>query len=256
MPISAESARRYIESADIPDLREGGEGLDPNVLAASFDAAKKQATVVASDVFSFVNGVSAEGREALVLSSLLAQLVAKKKVPDIADIDGWYKTYFDTLTNVGWVIQQRDFALYQEGGLNFEAHRAVLSVAAAFLAPAPAALSLVKATVDALQSMDESRPWLTIFDRESRSGKTGRFQISLVEPGSDGEFLVSLLAFSMTADRVLTQVLFFKAKKEAVQLRHNGAKVTIAASVLTGALPALRQKLQNHISKNVAMADI
>ena len=103
--------------------------------------------MVGGDVFSFVEGVTAEGREAIINASLLAQLVAKKKVPDFDDTESWYQAYFEALSNLGWVIQQRDFAEYQEKTTNFETHKAVLALAAALLGPAPAgALALVTTT--------------------------------------------------------------------------------------------------------------
>jgi hypothetical protein len=255
MTISLASANKYIEAADIPVQRGVTTGAG-DTLAASFQAAKDQATVVGGDVFSFIKGVTADGREAIVNSSLLAQLVAKKKVPNPDDVEQWYSVYFDALTNLGWVIQQKDFALYHQDSQNFEAHEAVLAVATTFLGGAPTALALVTSAIKALHSMDTSRPWITIFNRESQSARTGRFQIGLVSQETEDQFLVSMLAFGMQAKSTITQVLFFKARADEVTLRHDDSKVTIAAGVLTGALPALRTKLAGHISGFVSMADI
>jgi hypothetical protein len=257
MTISVSSARKFVEEAEIVGpTRERAVGIDKDLLAASFDAAKNQATVVGSDVFSFVSGVTAEGREAIVNSSLLAQLVTKKKVTDPNDLDDWYRTYFDTLTNVGWVIQQKDFAEYHQNTTNFEAHQAVLAVATTFLGAGSTALTLVTSAVNALHSMDESRPWITIFNRETQSAQTGRFQISLVSQETADQFLVSLLAFSMKAKSNITQVLFFKARIDDVKLRHDSSRVTIASSVLSGALPAMKEKLAQHIARYVSMVEL
>jgi hypothetical protein len=258
MTVSADSARKYVQDVEIAaPLRERGAGVERGAtLTTSLDAARSQATVVGGDVFSFVKGVTAEGREAIINSSLLAQLVAKKKVPDFDDTEAWYRAYFEALGNLGWVIQQREFAEYQEKTTNFETHKAVLALATALLGPAPGALTLVTTTLNALHSMDESRPWITIFNQESRSGRTGRFQISLVNQEAEDQFLVSLLAVTLSARTAITQVLFFTTKADAVRLRHNSSRVTVAAGALQGALPALRQKLAGHISNFVAMVDI
>jgi len=257
MPISVASARQFIEAAQIPVAKGGtGPGTDPDALKTSFDSAKNQATVVGADVFSFVTGVTAEGREAIVNSSLLAQLVSKKKVPDLGNVEDWYRTYFDTLTNVGWVIQEKDFAEYRQASQNFETHQAVLAVATTLLGAGTNALALVSSVINALHSMDDSRPWITIFNRESQSARTGRFQISLVNQDAGGDFLVSLLAFGMKATSTITQVLFFRATMNDVQLRHDSSRVTIASGVLTGALPALKQKLSRYVGDYVSNVEL
>jgi hypothetical protein len=89
-----------------------------------FDAAKNQAMIVGSDIVSFIKGVTPERRVDIVRSSLLAQLVAKKQVPDTSEIYRWYDAYFEVLTNIGWVIQERNFSTYSEASDNFEAHKA------------------------------------------------------------------------------------------------------------------------------------
>jgi hypothetical protein len=260
MTISAATVARFVNELEIfePIFERGEEGLPPpDTVTGALDGARNQATVVGSDVLSFVKGVTAEGREAIVNSSLLAQLAAKKKVPDSRNIDAWYEAYFDTLTNLGWVIQSKDFADYEQRTDNFEAHQAVLTLVTALLGgAAPTALRLVISALEALHSMDEGRPWITIFNREAQNAQTGRFQISLVEPGSSDDFLVSMIALSMRAESTITQVLFFKARKDEVKLRHDSSKVTIAASALVGALPTLRARLARHVASYVSMVEI
>ena len=141
--------------------------------------------MVGSDVISFVSGVTAERREAIANSALLAQLVAKQKAGAGASVEAWYDAYFDVLTNIGWVVQQKSFAVYHEESQSFAAHEAILAVAATLLGNAPTALALVKTTLDALKSMDADNPWITIFDRESQHAQTAHFQISLAEQRSE-----------------------------------------------------------------------
>jgi hypothetical protein len=220
--------------------------------ALALDAAKTQAAIVGSEIVSFVSGVTAERREAIINSSLLAQLVAKKRVPDATRIYDWYDTYFDVLTNVGWVVQEKEFAEYKESGTNFETHKAILAVASVVLGAAPTALAVVTSTINALHSMDESRPWITIFNRESRKARTARFQISVAEQDADGQFFVNLLAFGLDASSDVTQVLFFKVSKEKAKLRHYSGRVTINGTVLDAVSSGIKAKLTGHASEYVS----
>jgi hypothetical protein len=243
------TARSFVRGVELPQPRVSRDGPAEALTLAEmgFETAKNQAAVVGSEIVSFVSGVTPERREAIVNSSLLAQLVAKRAVPDPTNIDAWYQKYFDTLTQVGWVIQDFEFKQYQEESASFDAHSAILKVAAALMAAAPpAALVLVKTTLEALQSMDADNPWITIFSRESQSATVARFQISLAEQEPDGQFIVRTMAFVLKAQSAVTQVLVFKARSSDAQLRYHSGKVTINATVLEAVNPELKARLAAH----------
>jgi hypothetical protein len=234
-------AIEYVENVKLPP-RPAAHGLEG---AGEFDfkKAKDQALVVGSDIVSFVRGVTEERRNDVVNSSLLAQLVATKKVGSSADIFAWYDAYFEVLGNIGWVIQQRQFAKHNETGTKLDAHKAILKVATSLLGPGATALQVVKSTLDALQEMGSDSPFITLFNRESQKAKTARFQISLAEEATDGPFIVSLMAFALNAKANLTQVLFFRFRKDDVTLKHASGKVTINTDVLASVREPIKQKL-------------
>ena len=247
-----QSAREFLNTVKLPSparTRGGVEGVREII---DFNAQKNQAMVVASDIVSFVKGVSSERRQDIVNSSLLAQLVANKKVPDKKNIIEWYNAYFDVLENIGWVIQDRSFSSYTEEADGLEAHEAIIKVASVFLGAAPAALAVVISTLEALKSMDSSKPWMTIFDRESKQAKTGHFQIALAEQGDNDQFLVSLMAFSLKAESTLTQILFFKIRNDEVELEKCSGKVTINDKVLSSIRDLVSQKIAAHTSDYIA----
>lgn len=240
--ISAEQARRYVQKLQLPAQAKGREGLE--TVDYAFDAAKNQAMVVGSDIVSFVQGVTPEQREDIVNSSLLAQLGAKKKVTDPTQIYDWYNVYFDVLSQIGWVIQDQGFSTYSESGEGFQAHEAILKVATALLGPGATALVAVMTTLEALKAMSADSPWMTLFNRESQSANTARFQVTLAEQTKDNQFLVSLMAFGLEAKKTLTQVLFFKLETSEASLKHYSGKVTIDTDVLS----SIRQDIKNRLT--------
>jgi hypothetical protein len=247
------SARKFVERVELPKPKRSRDAVAAPipVIGQIFETAKDQAAVVGSEVISFVSGVTADRRDAIVNSSLLAQLVAKQKIGDPARIYDWYDAYFDVLTNIGWVVQDRNFAEYHESSQNFEAHKAIIAVATTLLGAAPTALALVASALKALESMDESSPWITIFSRESQNAKTARFQISLAEQDEAGQFFVSLMAFGLEARSSITQVLFFKAKANEATLRHYSGRVTIDTGVLDGVRDDIKAKLAAHAANYI-----
>ena len=245
----ASRAREFVKSLSLPEPPP----VNFNIAKAptTFDAAKDEASVVGSDVIAFVKGITPEARGDIVNATLLAQLVAKKKNPDVTSLQRvgeWYDTYFDTLSQIGFVIQDKGFAEYQEKSDTFDAHEAIIEVATTLLAGAPGALALIKTTLGALQKLSADSPWITLFNRESQSAKTARFQISLVEPDDNARLLLTLIAFGLEAKSTLTQVLFFKFHKNDVTLRHNSGKVTIDAALLAAVRDQVSGKLVAYVS--------
>jgi len=181
MAIDLATAQNFVSSLEIPSPRFGATATAVHV---DFDAAKSQALVVGSEVVSFVQGITAEERSDIVNAALLAQLRAKKVVPEpagIADLRTWYQQYFDVLSNVGFVTQETNMQKYHAKTEGFQVHEAVLDVAATLLTGSPAALAVLTSTVRALQKMDQGSPWITVFNRESRSANTAHFQVSTVD---------------------------------------------------------------------------
>jgi hypothetical protein len=252
-----EHARAFIANAAVPRPKIMRGGAPTPTVALNLETGKNQAAVVGSEITSFVTGVSAERREGIINSSLLAQLVAKKKVPDPTKIYEWYDAYFDVLTNIGWVVQDKSFAEYDENSENFEAHEAILAVATTLLGAGTTALAVVASALEALKKMDRDGPWITIFSRESQHARSARFQISLAEQDANGRFLVSLMAFGLEARSSITQVLFFKVRDNGATLRHYAGKVTINTLVLDGVRDAIKAKLSGQASDYVkALPDL
>lgn len=238
-------AEQFVASVELPEatVLVGAKDVAQGSAVDFLDKAKDQAAIVGSDVISFVKGVTTEKRQAILDSSLLAQLVAKKKVGDPTQVYDWYDAYFDVLSNIGWVIQDRGFANYAESSEGFEAHEAILQIATSLLGPGATTLAVVKATLDGLKSLQNDSPWITLFNRESQHANTARFQVSLAHEGENEDFLVSLMAFGLEANAKVTQVLFFKFKSNNAKLRHLSGKVTINSEVLTSVQPKIAAKI-------------
>lgn len=242
-----EDALNYVDSAELPEPRPGRRGSPENkTVLDALETTRQQATVVGSEVIAFAEGVPGAFRQVLVNSTLLAQLVATKKVPDRTQIFDWYDAYFDTLANIGWPVQERSFAVYAESGQNFEAHKAIIAVLSLVFGPGATAVALITGTLEALQSMDADSPWITLFSKESVAADTASFQISAVEKGPNGEPFVTLAAFGLNAKTKMTQVLFFKARASEVTLRHCSSKIMIDAAVADALRQPLRDKLAAH----------
>lgn len=109
-----------------------------------------------------VKGVSAESSEDIADSALLAQLVAKKKVPEFSDhsrVYDWYREYFNVLNNVEWIVQDQRFAEYAAFSDDPDVHKAALEVAMSLLGgPGLTAVVAIRALLGALKSASDNTP--------------------------------------------------------------------------------------------------
>jgi hypothetical protein len=155
------------------------------------------------------------------------------------------------LSRIGFAIQDKGFAEYHERSDSFKAHEAIIEVAAVLLAGAPGALALVKTALESLQKMSSDSPWITLFNRESQSANTARFQVSLASEDESGGLLIALIAFGLEARTTLTQVLFFNFHSNDVKLRHHSGKVTINAQLLAAVRDQIAGKLLAYTSEYI-----
>ena len=253
---SLAAARTLIQLAELPpatafaaDTVEGG-GMP------EFDAAREQALVIGSDVVSFTTGVESSFRQAIADSSLFAQLVAIRKVGADADPIAFFDAYFETLLGLGWIVQQRDTAEFNYDGTGFDVHEAVIGVISAFLAPIAGAAAAVLTVLEGLRKMEPDKPFIKLFDKQSRHAKIGRFQFTYVRPDPEHGLIAEIMAFALNADNVVTQVLFFRLRKGSTMLRRSLGTLSIDTEALDGLRPNLAAKVKAFRQSFIAEADL
>jgi hypothetical protein len=243
--ITPTNSRSFVDNVKLA-APPGRVGLPGNRTPVDFRSTDSQALVVGSGLIAAAEDVPVEAREDLVNCTLFAQLAATAAVANPARIVPWYNAYFETLTALGWAQTDTHLEEYHIAAKNAQAHQAILNVLAALLGPHAAALAIVKAAIDALQSMAENRPWLTLFERESKVGKSARFQVATAEVDPDGLLLAALVGFSLETESTLTQVLFFKFPSSATTLKFAAGKATICEAALKDQREAIAARLASY----------
>jgi hypothetical protein len=206
-------------------------------------AAEAQSLVVGSGLIIAAENVPVQTREDLINCTLFAQLAASGAVSSPQEVAEWYDAYFKTLTALGWAQSDTQFQEYKFSSVNAEAHKAVMQVIAVLLGPQAVALAVVKTALDALQSMNENSPWITLFDQQSRSEKFARFQVATAQLDSNGLLQTALVGFQLKAKSKLTQVLFFKFSSSATTLKYAAGKATIYEAALADQRAEIAQRL-------------
>lgn len=207
-------------------------------------ATEAQSLVVGSGLIVAAEHVSVQTRQDLINCTLFAQLAATAEVGDAKKIPEWYTAYFRTLTALGWAQSDTQFEEYEFSSKNAEAHKAIMKVLEVLLGPGAAALVIVKTAIDALQSMNENSSWITLFDRQSKTGKSARFQVATAEVDASGLIQIALVGFELKAASTFSQVLFFKFSSSSTKLKYAAGKSTIYEAALEEQRAAIAERLK------------
>lgn len=243
--ITPASSRLFAASARLAPV-PGRAALRPRTPPLDLGGTDPQALVVGASLIAAADGVPAASRQDLVDCTLFAQLAATAAAGEASDVGPWYRAYFGALSALGWAQSDTGFERYEFTGRNAEAHRAVLGVLVALLGPQAAALAVVKAAIDALKSMSENRPWLTLFERESRAAGSARFQVATAQVDGSDLLQVALVGFSLKTTTEITQVLFFKYGSSAASLEYAAGRATIYEAALADVRATVAVRLADY----------
>ena len=240
--ITPDLTRQFIREARLPAVPRRKRALtdEPPI---ELKATEAQSLVVGSGLIVAAENVPVQTREDLINCTLFAQLAASGAVSSPKNVAEWYDAYFRALTALGWAQSDTQFQDYKFNSMNAEAHKAIMQVIAVLLGPQAVALVVVETALDALQSMNENSPWITLFDQQSRSEKFARFQVATAQLDSNGLLQTALVCFQLKAKSTLTQVLFFKFSSSSTTLRYAAGKATIYEAALADQRAAIVERL-------------
>lgn len=132
---------------------------------------KAAAEVVAGSLASFTSKVSGPQLRDVHNSTLLAQLAATAKFPKQEQVEDWYNFYGNVLGELGWITQSFSFDTYKSDQASFKLSEVTLELLSPLVGGEE---KVVKNTLD---SLAQSQSGLTLFNTNSTSNNSGRYQI-------------------------------------------------------------------------------
>jgi hypothetical protein len=209
---------------------------------------KEQAMIVDKSLISFVSGLTAENRADILESTLLAQLGAKRKVTDEPDVIGWYKSYIEILTKIGWTM---------EGGevQHFSAKANVVEIQAVIIDILKAAfgadfLQIVTRALDGIKSLADSNGKIDAFEKNTHSESNASFQIA-VATQEGGAVSMNLGTFLITSTNRIKHILFIKLSKDETDLQYASGKLTLDQKIYENIRNLVQKKLNGRATEFV-----
>ena len=237
----------FVRDAALPDLprtRSVMGAEDTEETPPPDFSAPDLAVTVGSQIASFGEDLDPAIKESISNGFLFAQQVADKHVQDSpgARSEDWYKAYVDVLSRIGWNRENQSQSLKKVSGLSTDVHKEIIPIVTAALGPA-AATATVVTVLQGLQNMNAASPWITLFSKSSQRATANQFQMShaYVEGGVPR---ISLVAFELSAERQITQVLFFKLSSDSAQLSHFETKMAVDDGIFSAVAPIIADRLK------------
>lgn len=255
MAFDLEHAKQFLKIASLPE-KPALFSVAPGMGMPTLEPAKQQALVVGSNVVSFTTGVEVDVKQAITDSSLFAQLAATNAVGHDADPLVFFDAYFANLATLGWQILQKETAELSSDEDAFDVHQAIIGVITSFLSPIAGAAAAVLVVLEGLHKMDADAPFITLFNRQSHHGEIGRFQLTYIYLDAAHGLRAEAMAFSLKADREVTQVLFFKLQKGKTSLRRSTGSLSIDANAMKALQPQLAAKMADYRKLYIAGVEL
>ncbi len=234
--------KKYLNSLEIAEPLTTNRFDQRNIFYEGLEATtdEDQAAINYKSVQSFVAGLSAERQEDVLNSLLLAQRAATKAYPDENDMMLWYKKYFEVLSMVGWVFENKGFQTFNTKNNSFEIDKVLIEILSTALTGNQVALILK--SFEALKSLGDDDKRFQAFERNTHSLTRGNFQLGLASE-ENGTLSMSSFAFVLTTKKIMTKILFFRSEKDATQLDYCDIKATLINSKYADAREEIRAKL-------------
>jgi len=210
-----------LKEQDVKSFIEGLELSEPSGLESFVDYTLYESTAENptflnyKSLNAFSSEVSAQTQQDVLNSVLLAQRAANKKFPNNDQLEKWYEYYFEVLSNLGWVLEQKGFSNYMEKTDKFEMDKALIELVADSLTAGQVKI-LLKA-INALKNLNKDDNRIIAFEKNTKQGSKGNFQLGLAEE-NNGLVTLAGSGFILETVNKMTQVLFFKFDKEQIKL--------------------------------------
>lgn len=246
------AAHSFIESIDVPRLTPTARermAAETSGAPPVYREGESQAVAIGSQIAEFTADFPAALRPQIANAFLLAQLAANRAV-DTAASGGsaWYRAYLEVLANTGWILERDESSERELSGTSNEVHKEIVPLLTLLLGPGIAAAAMVTAVLEGLSKMDQDRPWITLFDRESGRASGNQFQISHAAAPDGAAPQVRLVCFELEATKTLTEVLFFKSSGTRAVLRGFSAGLSLNSAVFDGNKALIEDKVADYVA--------
>ncbi len=209
--------------------------------------------ICGSTMIGFDAGLSSDLRTSVALCLTAAQKVAKADSV-VASPDLWVDRHDMVLRGLNWISTTGGELRTERNLTNVSVHKAIIPFLTAAFGPASTAASLIVTAIEQLRKMDEEKPWITLFESESRRFDVSEFRFATAG-AENGTVVLRFAAARFVARQERMQILFFKKNDIEIDFKLASRTMTANPELLKSMNAALQEKLQNQTDDFIAGLD-
>jgi hypothetical protein len=250
--MSIEDTLNFVETAPLSEAPPGVESAteaEPPPLDQL-----PSGLVSGNTLIDFSKVATGQLRSAVSLALLFAARAADAQFGPKPDEDRWFAAYKSNLRRLGFLVPETAVAKSRFEKQGIFVHKAIIP----FLTIAFGGAGLgpvILAALQNLQEVDKDKPWITLFDRESRRFTTREMSFAAVEH-SGSQSVVRHVSARLNFDQSETNILFFRISETTAEFESATTTMSADDALLTRIEPRLRQRLEADIFSFIAEAKV
>lgn len=247
------NAVSFVESAELLPARTEAVTEAGTEATPPLDLNKLPSGLVAGNaLIDFSAAPSVEVRSGVSMALLFASRVADAAMRDGDDEDDWLAAYKTNLRKLGFAVPQSSLSISKFKKKGVFVHKAIvpfLTIAFGGAGIGP----VILAALTHLQDIDKDKPWITLFDRESRKFNTRETHFAAVS--SEGsETVIRHVVARLSFEQHETNVLFFRVTDTTAEFESATTTMSANNSLLAVIEPRLRLRMESEMADFIAEA--
>ena len=234
----------FVETAQVAQITRPEASiptLENAVTEAPLDLDKLPDGIVSGNTLIDYSAASERCRSGLSLALAFANRTTRAEMRQGDDEDDWFAAYKSNLARLGFNVSQGAFvkSAFKKRGL--AVHQAIIPFLTAALGGAGVG-PVIFALLQNLQKGDADKPWITLFDQETRMLNTREMHFAAVNSDNVESKMRHVAARLYFVDKE-TNVLFFRINDTSADFESVTTTLSIDNGLLSTIEPALRDRL-------------
>lgn len=239
---------------EIADLFKGKEDL----IKAVSDDQKPSAKIDSGSIVSFVSNVSDYHKNAVLNTTLLAQLNSDKLFDRFNkdQVMDWYKNYQKVLSICGWTLQNFQFQNFEASGSSFSINTAIIDILSAVI-PGDE-VKIVVAALNSLSNLKNDDPWYKVWDVNTHTTNGGNFQIVPVRDNNEeiNTLSMTLSSYVFETTESTLRFLWTDYKSSDTKMKYSAQTTTLNENVYMRLENTIIKKLGDRAIQQIGDLDI
>jgi hypothetical protein len=249
--MAVQNALGFVETAELPRPRRRIALTEAAAETPPLNLDQLPPGMVSGNtLFDFSAAASVNVKAGVSLAMLFAGQTADAAMKEGDDEDDRFAAYKTNLGKLGFTIAQSAVTASKFKKQGLFVHKAIIPFLTIALGGAGVG-PVILAALNNLQEIDKDKPWITLFDRESRKFETRELHFAAVSTDAVNTSVRHVIA-RFKVEQTETNILFLKVTDMTAEFESATTTMSANNSLLAVLEPHLRKRMEDSILQFIA----